>query len=61
MGNDKILLDSPIEIKPGVFKPLGQCTGKDLEAAAFLLQVKAEQEQKMAALHEELAKRAKTD
>jgi len=31
-------LDEPLEIKPGVFKPLGACTGREVRAALALLE-----------------------
>lgn len=54
-------LDTPVEVAPGKFKPLGDCTGEDLNAAAELLDAAAAENRKLADEAEaELKRRSET-
>jgi hypothetical protein len=47
----------PVEVRPGKFKPLGECDADDLEAAAELCRVRGDEAERQARFLRRMAER----
>jgi hypothetical protein len=55
MKDHDSIMDEPVEVAVGVFKPMGECTAKDLRNSARLLEIRAIVQQELAGLFDGLA------